>query len=77
MIEVDKLEKIQARNRVLLEEMCQEAERFIELLTAWSASGDEDLKAELEAQVTTLRIHAQVLEKSLEAESDAMPEDEE
>lgn len=77
MIEVDTLEKIQARNRVLLEEMRREAQRFIELLNAWTASGDEDLKAELEAQVTTLRIHAQALEKSLEAELEAMPEDEE
>jgi hypothetical protein len=33
MIQVDTLEKIQARNRVLLEEMGQEAQRFIELLT--------------------------------------------
>jgi hypothetical protein len=57
--------------------MRQEAQRFIELLAAWTASGDQDLKAELEAQVTTLRIHAQALERSLEAELEAMPEDEE
>jgi len=48
---IDSLEQIQARNRLLLEEMRQEAQRFIELLEAWAASDDEDLKAELEAQV--------------------------
>ncbi|GIW29257.1 MAG: hypothetical protein KatS3mg070_2620 [Meiothermus sp.] len=46
---IDGLERIQARNRLLLEEMRQEAQRFIGLLEAWTASGDEDLKAELEA----------------------------
>ncbi len=69
MFSPDSLEKIQARNGVLLEEMREEAERFIELLSAWKASGDEDLKAELESQVITLRIHAQALEKSLEDET--------
>lgn len=73
---LDGLERIQARNRLLLEEMRQEAQRFIKLLEAWTASGDEDTRAELEAQVTTLRIHAQALEKSFEAELEAMPEDE-
>ncbi len=47
----DGLETIQARNRLLLEEMRQEAQRFMELLEAWTASDYEDLKAELEAQV--------------------------
>jgi hypothetical protein len=40
---IDTLEQIQARNRLLLEEMRQEAQRFIELLEAWAASDDEDL----------------------------------
>jgi hypothetical protein len=74
---VDTLEKIQTRNGVLLQEMREEAERFIQLYTLWQVSGNEDLRAELEAQVITLRIHAQALEKSLEDESEAMPEDEE
>lgn len=76
MIEVDTLEKIQARNGVLLEEMREEAERFVKLLDLWKLSGNEEFRAELEAQVITLRIHAQALEKSLEDESEAMPEDE-
>lgn len=67
---MEALEKIQARNRVLLEEMRHEAERFIELLEGWKALGNEDLRAELVAQVTTLRINAQVLEKSHQAESE-------
>jgi hypothetical protein len=73
---IGSLVQIQAHNRLLREEMRQEAQRFIELLEAWAASDDEDLKAELVAQVTTLRIHAQTLEKGFEAELEAMPEDE-
>lgn len=44
---LDGLERIQACNR--LEEMRQEALRFLGLLEAWTVSGDEDLKAELKA----------------------------
>ena len=46
---IDSLEQIQARSRLLLEEVRQEAQPFVELLEAWVASDDEDLKAELEA----------------------------
>ncbi|MBO1437522.1 hypothetical protein [Meiothermus sp. CFH 77666] len=49
----------------------------MKLLEEWKALGNEDLRAEPEAQVTTLRIHAQVLEKSLEAELEATPDFEE
>jgi hypothetical protein len=77
MVEVDNLDKIQARNRVLLEEMGEEARRYLQLLTHWEANPtDEDLRAELETQIITLRIHAEVLERSLEDELEAMPEDE-
>lgn len=76
MIDVDSLEKIQARNRVLLDEMGAEATRYLQLLANWEANpGDEDLRAELETQVITLRIHAEALEKSLEDELEHMPED--
>ena len=76
MIDVDSLEKIQARNRVLLDEMGAEAQRYLRLVNDWNANpADEDLRAELETQVITLRIHAEALEKSLEDELEAMPED--
>ncbi|WP_337868629.1 hypothetical protein [Meiothermus sp.] len=45
---LDGLERIQARNRLLLEEVRQEAQRFAGLLEARTASGGEDLKDELE-----------------------------
>jgi hypothetical protein len=76
MISLDSLEILQARNRILFDEMGQEAQRFLSLLAAWKTSSDEDLRAELEAQVITLRIHAQALEKSLEEETELLPEDE-
>jgi flagellar biosynthesis/type III secretory pathway chaperone len=72
---IHNLEQIKATNVVLLEELGEHAQQYLQVLQEWKANPTYELRGKLEAAAGQLKLHAEVMESSLELEDELSDEE--